>query len=142
MSERGAGIPDTVLGALQASGFPLQTAVAQVINTSPGWSVYASEYPWLGPGYEDKFLDVIARNAGLFLAIECKKTRKEQLIFLRPLGLFPTGQVEDFRCLQADRMRDSTQRVEIYCDDWALKPKSTCSAFCIVSTRHLLRVKL
>lgn len=134
MTDANAKIPEPVLGALQSSGFPFQTAVAHVIRTSPGWEVHASEYPWQGPGGDDQFLDLVATNGKLFLTIECKKTRRDTLTFLRPVGHSHTGQLADFRCLRAEQIRDATRRVEIFCEDWALYPRSTCSEFCIVST--------
>src|SRR5215831_2666135 len=94
-------IPETVLAAIQSSGFPFQTAVAHVINPSIGWTVRASEYPWHSQDDGAQFLDIVAGNKTLFLTIECKKTRKEILTFLRPLSLANTGQVEHFRCLRA-----------------------------------------
>ena len=134
MTDTNAKIPEAVRGALQSSGFPFQTAVAHVIRAAPGWKVYASEYPWQGPGGDDQFLDLVATNGKLFLAIECKKTRKDILTFLRPLGHSHTGKVDRFRCLRAEQIRDATRRVEIFCEDWALYPTSTCAEFCVVST--------
>ncbi|GEM_PF-4263691 len=127
-------VPDAVLAALQGSGFPFQTAVANAIRDVPGWSIHASEYPWRTSTGDNQFLDIVATNDRLFLTIECKKTRKEILTFLRPLGLHNTGQVEKFRCLRAEQIRDVTMRIELYCEEWALNPPSTYSEFCVVST--------
>lgn len=134
MGESETKVPEAVLAALQSSGFPFQTAVANVIRAVPGWSVYASEYPWRTSTGDNQFLDIIATNNSLFLTIECKKTRKEILTFLRPLGHLHTGLVEDFRCLRAEQTRDSWRRIELFCEEWALHPRSTCSEFCVVST--------
>jgi len=126
--------PEAVLAALRSSGFPFQTAVANVIRDVSGWSVCASEYPWRTSTGDNQFLDIVATNGSLFLTIECKKTRKEILTFLRPLGHMHTGQVEDFRCLRAEQIQDSTMRLELFCEEWALNPPSTYSEFCVVST--------
>jgi hypothetical protein len=127
-------IPDSVLGALKGSGFPFQTAVAHVVKTmGPPWRLIASEYPWESADGEE-FLDLIATNDTLFLTIECKKTRKEILTFLRPLGLGSTGNVLNFRCLRAQRTQVSEPQVEIYCEEWGLHPITHSSEFCIVST--------
>ncbi|KRT69644.1 MAG: hypothetical protein XU15_C0009G0004 [candidate division NC10 bacterium CSP1-5] len=134
MTDENAKIPEPVLGALRGSGFPFQTAVAHVIRGSPGWSVHASEYPWQGPGNDSQFLDLIATDKNLFLTIECKKTRKDIFTFLRPVGHSHTGQLEDFRCLRAEQIQNSTRRVEIFCEDWGVYPRSTHAEFCIVST--------
>lgn len=127
-------VSESVLPALQRSGFPFQTAIAYVVGTVPGWSVCASEYPWWTSDREGQFLDLVATNGTLFLTIECKKTRKEILTFLRVLGLSNTGAVKEFRCLRASQIQDATRRLEIYCEEWAVEPESTRSEFCVVST--------
>lgn len=134
MAKSKTKVPAAVLAALQSSGFPFQTAVAYVIPAVAGWSVYASEYPWRTSAGDYQFLDLVATNRNLFLTIECKKTRKEILTFLRPLGHSHTGQLEQFRCLRSGQLRDSTGRLELFCEEWALHPRSTSSEFCVVST--------
>lgn len=134
MTDTNTPVPQPVIAALQSSGFPFQTAVAYVIRSLPGWSVYASEYPWQAPGGDGQFLDLIATDGTLFLTVECKKTRKEILTFLRPIGHSHTGQLEDFRCLHAEQIQDSTRRAEIFCEDWVICPRSTVAEFCVVST--------
>lgn len=133
MAELKTEVPETVFTALQSSGFPFQTAVADVIGAA-GWSVYASEYPWRTSTGDYQFLDLVARKVNLFLTIECKKTRKEKLTFLRPLGLSHTGRLEEFRCLRTEQLRDATGRLELFCEEWALLPSTIGSKFCVVST--------
>jgi hypothetical protein len=127
--------PEAVVSALRSSGFPFQTAIAHAVAASPGWRVTASEYPWQGPGGETHFLDLVATNGTIYLTIECKKTRKEAFTFLRPLGgpVATTGLVHTFRCLHVQHFGDSN-RTEVFCEDWALDPRSTVSEFCVVST--------
>ncbi len=134
MAKSKTKVPAAVLAALQSSGFPFQTAVAHVIRAVAGWSVYASEYPWRTSAGDHQFLDLVATNRNLFLTIECKKTRKDILTFLRPVGHSHTGQLDEFRCLRAGQLRDSTGRPELFCEEWALLPRSTSSEFCVVST--------
>jgi hypothetical protein len=126
-------LPPEVVAALKSSGFPFQTAIAHLITAAPSWAVYASEFPWRGLDGETHFLDLIATNGVFFLAIECKKTRKEMLTFLRPLGgALSTGPTGHFRCLRA---RDNTAgQIELVCEDWNLQPPSAVSEFCVVST--------
>ena len=127
-------IPDAVLAALKGSGFPFQTAVAQVVLANqPTWRLHETEYPWERVPGDGRFLDLIATNGMLFLTIECKKTRKETFTFLRPLGQGNTGNVLDFRCMHAERLKGD-QRVEISSEEWNLYPKTHCSQFCVVST--------
>lgn len=134
MATGDAKVPEAVLAALQSSGFPFQTAVAHLVSTSAGWSLHASEYPWRSSDGDAYFLDMVASNGVLFLTIECKKSKKEILTFLRPLSLSHTGFVEDFRCLRAKQILDSSRRIEIYGEEWMLAPPSTSSEFCVVST--------
>jgi len=126
--------PPAVIAALRASGFPFQTAVAHAVRTTSGWSVHASEYPWQDPAGTDQFLDLVITNGKCFLTVECKKTTKEMLTFLRPLGHLHTGELAELRCLNAVQIQDSTKRLEIYCEGWALWPQSFQSEFCVVST--------
>jgi hypothetical protein len=128
-------IPDAVLGALKGSGFPFQTAVAQVAKTMGSkWQVIASEYPSKSDDGEEQFLDLAITNGTLFLTIECKKTRKEIFTFLRPLGQGNTGTTAEFRCLCVERGQESEPRVLIYCEEWSLLPTTYSSGFCVVST--------
>lgn len=66
------------------------------------------------------------------LPIECKKTQKEMLTFLRPGPA--DGDVNRARCLYLRQIQDSTRRMELFCSDWLLMPKSAEAAFCVVST--------
>jgi len=134
MANADATVPESVLAALQSSGFPFQTAVAHVIDASPGWSVYESEYPWQSLSGDGQFLDLVATNGNLLLTIECKKTRKETMTFLRPLGQGHTGERREFQCLRAVQIQDATRRLELFCEEWSLHPQSPSSAFCVVST--------
>lgn len=126
--------PEAVVRALQNSGFPFQTAVAHAVEAAPQWRVLSSEYPWQTANGETHFLDLVATNDVIYLTIECKKTRKETLTFLRPLGGQNTGLVTEFRCLRALNVKDSSRRIEIFCEDWELSPRSNVSEFCVVST--------
>jgi hypothetical protein len=122
--------PGDVVAALKNSGFPFQTAVAHAIESFPHWRIHKSEYAWLKATGETQFLDLIATNGNLYLTIECKKTRKESLTFLRPTGTWePTHVVPDFRCLDLQRIRDSSQRFEVSCGDWYLNPVRMRRAF-------------
>jgi hypothetical protein len=124
-----------ITGALQGSGFPFQTAVANVIaDTRSAWHVHASEYAWQTPRGETHFLDLVATNGRMYLAIECKKTRKDIFTFLRPIGAQTTGLVTEFRCLRAHPDSEAPHRVGITCETWELYPRSIRSEFCVVST--------
>jgi len=127
-------IPTAVYGALKGSGFPFQTAISHVVGVSKSWSIKASEYPWKDADGTDEFLDLVATNGQFYATIECKKTQKETLTFLRPLGISNTGEVDSIRCVHAMQMEDSTRRAELYCEDWSLWPQSHQSEFCVVST--------
>jgi len=118
--------------ALLASGFPFQTAIARVVRQATDCKVICEEFPWRDTGGEDRFLDIVATKQRFIVAIECKKTQKEILTFLQPGGVY--GDVNRPRCLYLTQIQDSTKRMELFCSDWMLTPKSTESKFCVVST--------
>lgn len=120
------------IGALLASGFPFQTAVAQIVQHAPDCRVLAEEWPWRDDLGVDHFLDLVAAKYFFVVTIECKKTQKELLTFLQPGGV--DGDVIRNRCLYLNQIQDSTKRMELFCSDWPLSPKSAESAFCVVST--------
>src|SRR5262245_14234904 len=92
--------PLAVITSLQRSGFPFQTAVADLFRTAKKWSLHASEYPWRDAENKDNFLDIVVVDRDKFvLTIECKKTTKEIFTFLRPIGRVTTGDVDGFECI-------------------------------------------
>jgi Holliday junction resolvase len=44
----------------------------------------AEEFPWRDEGGADQFLDLVAEKGRVVLTIECKKTQKGTMTFLRP----------------------------------------------------------
>lgn len=128
--------PEAVVEALQRIGFPFQTAVARAIEAAAAarWRVHASEYSWRSAAGDTRFLDLVATNGVIYLTIEGKKTSKEILTFLRPLGAQEsTGLVPTFRCLRAFIPADQI-RQKVLCETWDLYPRSNRSEFCVVST--------
>ena len=77
-------IPQPVISALVASGFPFQTAVVQMVKQLEDWKVVAEEFPWRDDVDADQFLDAVATNGVFTVTIECNKTQKEKLTFLQP----------------------------------------------------------
>lgn len=134
MADQDLKAPEPVIGALLASGFPFQTAVAQVVQHTPNCTLVREEFPWQDETGADQFLDLVAQKGFLFLTIECRKTRKETLTFLQPGGFF--SDVNLVRCVYLTQIRDATLRMELLCDDRQLRPKSAESAFCVVSTSY------
>jgi len=125
-------IPSPVISSLVASGFPFQTAVAHVVRQCDGWQLLGQEVPWRDDDGTDQFLDIVATNGFFVVTIECKKTQKETLTFLRPGS---SGEkVTRTRCLYVEQIQDSTKRMELFCSDCYLAPGSSESMFCIVST--------
>lgn len=68
--------------SLQESGFPLQTAVVDIVRRHPTWEVAAEEHPWKDEG-RDEFVDLVASRKGLRLVIECKRLSDVSLTFLQ-----------------------------------------------------------
>lgn len=124
--------PQAVISALLASGFPFQTAVSQVVRQTPRCTLAGEEIAWRDDTGTDQFLDLVARKGHVSFPIECKKTQKETLTFLLPD--VADCNVNRTRCVYLSQIQDSTRRMELFCGDWILKPKSAESAFCVVST--------
>jgi len=119
------------LNALVASGFPFQTAVSQVIRRS-AYTLVAEEIPWRDDAGNDQFLDLVAEKNRLTLTIECKKTQKETLTFLRPNH---SGRnTSDAHCFRFSHTQLSAGRMKLLCDRQFLTPQSPESSFCVVST--------
>ena len=125
-------IPQPVVTSLVASGFPFQSAVAELIRQLNGWNIVREEFPWRDDDGTDQFLDVIATNGQFVVSIECKKTQKDTLTFLRPEP--SSGPTRRVRCLYLQQIQDSTKRMELFCNDGHVAPDSVESMFCVVST--------
>jgi hypothetical protein len=71
-----------------ASGFPLQIAIAKVINQSTKWHISLEEHPWrLDLTGEEGFIDlVVTDRVSPFetFVIECKRVRQTAWVFLLP----------------------------------------------------------
>jgi len=124
---------DIAIASLMASGFPFQTAITNVIKQTPNWKIMNEEFPWKDDSGSERFLDIIATNGSVIIAVECKKTQKEILTFLCP-GEFHDDKVERVRCLYLCQIQDATGRMEVFGDDWCIMPPSSESMFCVVST--------
>lgn len=133
MADQNPEKPQAVINALMASGFPFQTAIARVVSQAPRCNLIAEEFPWRDEIGGDQFLDLVAMKPPFFVVtVECKKTQKEILTFLQPDR--GNGDAICVRCVYLTHIQDSTKRLELFCSDWQLKPKSAESAFCVVST--------
>ena len=86
MTDQNSVPPNAAIGALLASGFPFQTAVAGIVHEVPNCTLVREEFPWRDAGGEDRFLDIVATKHRFIVTIECKKTQKEPLTFLQPSG--------------------------------------------------------
>jgi len=134
-------IPKSVIDSLQASGFPFQTAVAQLIRNSKGWKVHTTEFPWRGPKDDDRFLDIIATNKQFVITVECKKTRQDTLTFLLPVGKeLYSGVTSEFRCLSCRSYTAGAHLGDVVCETRALFPESPSCEFCIVSANRSERM--
>ncbi len=128
-------LASAVNGALLSSGFPFQTAIAQVIRAEPDWEVAAEEWSWQDADGSNQFVDIVARHERLALVVECKKTNKEIFTFLNPNdGSGLRKEVERARCVYTSQIQDSTRRLEVFAGEWGLSPESEESMFCVVST--------
>ena len=126
-------VPASVQGALQASGFPFQTAIEDVIRKADGWEILATEASSKHPDGSDQFLDLVARAGHFVIGVECKKSTKEALTFLLPEGPRAT-ETGNAWLLYADQIRDSSRRWAVCCGRWVVGPPYFESSFCVVST--------
>jgi hypothetical protein len=127
--------PQAVISALMASGFPFQTAIAQMVQETQNCSLTSEETPWCDETGADQFIDLIAQKGDISLVIECKKTQKETFTFLCP-GRLANGNVNRARCIGLYQIQDVSHRMQFSCNDLNLMPKSVESMFCVVSTSH------
>jgi hypothetical protein len=132
MFEPDQAIPRSVIQSLKASGFPFQTAICHEIPRHKGWSVHASEYPWLDGMNRDNFLDIVAVKGRFILPIECKKTGHEIFTFLLPLGGYSTGLVDEFYGVQVKYFTEGGRINHWPRETWKIEPKSSSSEFCVV----------
>ena len=127
---------ELVKESLQGSGFPFQTAVVQVIRTSPGWSIHATEYPWIGPKQDDQFLDIVATSNRFVLTVECKKTRQDTFTFLRPSERdLKSGHTSEFRCLNFQKFTPIPGPLYFTCETRGIFPNSPSCEFCVVNSK-------
>lgn len=133
MSKPQPGLPESVLAAIAASGFPLQTAVSRLIAGTLPYQVLQEEFPWQDRSGNDQFLDIIAEHGAAAFTIECKKSETQSWIFLRPDGS-ASRDTSRARCIFSRQIQDSSRRLELFCGDWIVRPASFESKFCIVST--------
>ncbi len=126
---------EAVRKTLDASGFPLQTAVAAISRKS-GWGVVREEVPWSDATGADQFLDLVANHRASYLTIECKKTEKERYTFLLPYDKDrgPRGESYAARLLFAVQIDDSTRRLELKAGSCEVTPESQVSKLCVVGT--------
>lgn len=117
--------------ALKGSGFPFQTAIREVIQRHPGYSIHVSEYPWKNAEGETGFLDLIALHRDLILAVECKKTTQKSYVFLLP-GLERGEDLAVCACLWVARF-DDEKKPAVYWAELDVEPSCSSSEFCIVS---------
>ncbi len=120
-----------VVSAFLASGFPFQTAIAELVQQVPNCKLLQEKFPWrddTGSG----FLDLVVNKHNFIMAIECKKTQKEILTFLQPGGSLHKLVPHDVFTLPRFMTKPC---------DWSfiaaigeIKPNLLESMFCVVST--------
>lgn len=116
------------------SGFPLQIAVANLVQTSKrcqDWHVLYQEHAWEHDGpTKNGFIDLVLehRTGALCLVIECKRVLETSWIFFNDNGSIEqteiiNGWISDFRFDGVD------------CFKWTnfiVKPPSPQSSFCVI----------
>lgn len=116
---------------VNASGYLLQLRVEQDVRDlerENGWSVAVTEQPWRHPhSGAEGFLDLVLDRYGVHtLAVECKRPRDAQWVFLVPEG--KSANVTRVRWYwEINRKRPAGDWFNLY-----LSPPSYESAFCVV----------
>lgn len=72
MDEPSSDLRNLLANGVRASGFPFQAKIQHLLESLPKWSVVGSECSWSHEGKEG-FLDIVASQGDLYLAIECKR---------------------------------------------------------------------
>jgi hypothetical protein len=126
-------IPPAVFESLKSSGFPFQTAIARIIADTQPYHIETEEFPWQDHTGKDQFVDLIASNEAWTLVIECKKTRKENLTFLKP-DAHSSDRHWIMRCVFTTQVQDLTPHFDLNYGDWSVRPLSHESTYCVVST--------
>ena len=122
---------------VNASGFPLQMAIAGAVKDSERWVLEAEEFPWRDPEDSTRFIDAIALQKQTqwgdaspvqALVIECKRARDTSWIFLRSKG-------EEARRFTRARVLVAPEGTDKLADGWAdvtFDPRSPASEFCVI----------
>jgi len=115
-----------------ASGFPLQIGISNVVNKSPRWQVLLEEHPWrLDETGSEGFIDLVVdgRNSQLeTLVIECKRVRQTAWVFLLPK--LPSSQRSQ-ATIFGSHLADSKWK-HFGWEDWQADPVTYQSQYCAI----------
>lgn len=115
-----------------ASGFPLQIGVDNIVNKSSRWTVLLEEHPWRsdGSGLEG-FIDIVAINRLSELetmVIECKRVRQAAWVFLVPTV---SPSLRSRATVFGSQLADSKWRHYGW-EDWQAEPRTYQSEYCAI----------
>jgi hypothetical protein len=133
VSDEDSATKQHILSALVASGFPFQTAIAELARDLPDCAIAKEEFPWRDDTGVDRFLDLVVFRHNVIVTIECKKTQKEIFTFLQAIEASREN-VTRSRCLYLTETQDAGMPVDLCFGDWNMEPRSAESKFCVVST--------
>lgn len=121
-------------GHVNASGFPLQIAVANAVNSTTalhGWKTRFSEHAWKHPETgESGFIDLVLCNQPQIqtIVIECKRVRETSWIFLTDES--SPSERNDAKCFVFRKEGEEVKRFEWL--DLLVKPITRESSYCII----------
>ena len=115
-----------------ASGFPLQIGISNVVNKSSQWQVLLEEHPWcMDETGSEGFIDLVVVNRiSQFetLVIECKRVRQTAWVFLLPK--FPSLH-RSVATIFGSQLADS-KWTHFGWEDWQADPVTYQTPYCAI----------
>jgi hypothetical protein len=123
------------LEVVDRSGYPLQMAIAQAVESSRqahGWRVLYEEHSWKHQRGDHGFLDIVLENDAMkvVLLIECKRIQNKEWVLLPTDGIAMPRRFA--RGLRINRINGAIAGHGAGWSDEALEPKSPEAAFCVM----------
>lgn len=127
---------DVLRKVVNSSGFPLQTAIENLVNKSSdsqeGWRVSSTEHAWKNRNTNTEgFIDILLCNScdTLFLVLECKRVLDSSWIFLQPFTkMDPISHVKAWVSRIADAKEKNFDWVDV-----TAEPATAQAGFCVVA---------
>jgi hypothetical protein len=125
-----------------ASGFPLQIAISNIVKNSTRWQVLLEEHPWrMEETGSEGFIDLVVDNRFehfVTFVIECKRVRQAAWIFL--LSESPSTQISQ-TTIFGSQLKDSKWK-QFGWEAWNADPVTYQSKYCAIPGQNQGRKNL